>query len=77
MDGDAGVRVEGRFRGKKCFAFVTRFGSSFTVLVYSAEGEGARRKPGVKLASREFTNPVEALDFLKPIAVPRVRAYAY
>ncbi len=76
LDGDAGVRVVGRYGGKKCFAFVTRFGGRYTVLVYQAEGNGGRT-PGRRLESRELERVEEVVAFLKEISVPGVEAYVY
>ena len=75
LDGDAGVRVVGKFRGKNCYAFVTRFGTVYTVLVYSVQGQ--KRAPGRRLLSKEFSGAEEALSFLSRVSGPKVDAYAY
>jgi hypothetical protein len=76
LDGDAGVRVIGRYGGVKCFAFVTRFRSEYTVVVYSTKA-GSPRTPGRKLASREFDSIQGLVSFLKSIVGKKIEAYAY
>ncbi len=76
LDGDAGVRIEGVYEGKKCFAFVTRFGGTYPVMVFSAKG-GRNNAPGRKLATAEFKDTADVMEFLRPVAVPKVDAYAY
>lgn len=76
LDGDAGVRVEGRCGYRKCFAFVTRFGKTYTAMVYSAKRRTAR-PPGSKLAWKEFTDLDDVMAFLTSLATPRVDAYVY
>jgi len=76
LDGDAGVRVFGTYRRVKCFAFATRFGPTYTVLVYSAGGAG-NRTPGKRLTSKEFSYAGDAASFLVGIAGPRLSAFAY
>jgi hypothetical protein len=76
LDGDAGVRVVGRYGGVECFAFATRFRSLYTAVVYSTRG-GPRRMPGRMLASREFDRLPDLLAFLKSIMGTKTDAYAY
>ena len=76
LDGDAGIRVVGRYEGAKCFAFVTRFHEKYTLLVYGAEGE-RREAPRKALASKEFEGVPSLLSFLETIAGQTLEAYAY
>ncbi len=76
LDGDAGVRVVGTYGGSSCLVFVTRFGGTYTALVYSV-GKGERRLPTERLASRTFTDLEEVVSFLKGIAGSGVEAYVY
>jgi hypothetical protein len=76
LDGDAGVRVAGRYGGVGCLAFVTRFGRAYTIMVYSAKG-GRGGVSGEKPETKEFTDLEEVVALLKSISGPRVDAYAY
>jgi hypothetical protein len=76
LDGDAGVRVAGRYGGVGCLAFVTRFGSTYTVLVCSV-GDERRGVPREKLETREFTDLEMVVAMLKSISGPNVEGYAY
>ncbi len=76
LDGDAGVRLVGRFEGRRCLAFITRFGSTYTVLVYSAKGT-TNPSPGAKVASKESDDVKELVRYLEPIAGAKVDAYSY
>ncbi|HME19257.1 MAG TPA: hypothetical protein VKF15_05965, partial [Nitrososphaerales archaeon] len=76
LDGDAGIRVVGKYGGAECFAFATRFRSAYTVVVYSAK-EGRKRVPQRRLASKEFGNLPDLVAFLKSIAGTKIDAYAY
>jgi hypothetical protein len=76
LDGDAGVRVAGRYGGVGCLAFVTRFGRTYTVLVCSAR-DGRGLAPREKLETREFTDLEKVMAMLKSISGPKVDAYAY
>ena len=76
LDGDAGARVRGSYGGRRCFAFVTRFGETFTVVVCAAKGQGGRT-PGRMLESKEFTDIETTMRFLTPIATTPFNAFVY
>lgn len=76
LDGDAGVRIAGGYEGVGCLAFVTRFGTVYTVMVYSVKGKRGG-VPQERLATREYTSLEEVVTFLKSISGPRVDACAY
>ena len=75
IDGDAGVRVEGRFEGERCLAFVTRFTTKYTVVVCAKPARG--KSLGQRIATREFTDLKSTVSYLASIAAPKVEAYAY
>jgi len=76
MDADAGIRVLGRYLGRKCIVFVTRFGRRYNVMVYEA-GRGRKPAPGRRLAFEEIEG-IEGLRlFLRKFAQSRVEAYVY
>jgi len=77
LDGDAGVRLEGRYRGKKCFAFVTRFGKTYSAMVCSSVKRGNSQVPGRSLAWVEFASVSDVVTFLAALATPSVSAYVY
>ena len=76
MDSDAGIRIAGHYLNRRCFAFVTRFVSRYTVMVYERTG---RRAPAVgkRILSREFESPEELEEFLQRITQKKVDAYVY
>ena len=76
LDGDAGVRVLGAYKGVRCIAFTTRFHERYTVIVHEAEGRGVRT-PGKELASMEFDGVASVMAFLRSVAGKSVDAYAY
>jgi hypothetical protein len=73
MDADAGLRILGRYNGRPCFAFVTRFGSRYTVIICSR----LRAGPGRPLASEEANGVEELKSVLKKVVHGRVSAFAY
>ena len=77
LDGDAGVRLEGRYRGRKCFAFVTRFGKTYSAMVCSSVRRGNSKVPGRRLAWVEFASVPDVMTFLATLATPSVSAYVY
>lgn len=76
MDADAGIRIVGRFTGHGCYAFVTRFGNKYTVMVYE-KNAGRRDGLGRRLASEELEGVEELEAFLRRIASKRLEAFAY
>jgi len=76
LDSDAGIRVVGLYRKRPCFAFVTRFVGSYTVMVYERK-EAKAPKVGKRLLSKEFDSPEELDAFLLGITSEKVHAYIY
>ena len=76
LDSDAGIRVAGSHLNRPCFAFVTRFVGSYTVMVYEKRG---RKAPwvGKRILSREFKTPKELERFLQSLTQKKVNAYVY
>ena len=76
LDSDSGVRVVGSYQNRKCFAFVTRSGGVYTVMIYERQG---RKTPelGARILSKE-TNSVDDLrQFLGHIGQKEIEAYVY
>lgn len=75
MDADAGIRMSGRYAGRRCYAFVSRFGDRFMVMVYERR-DGRRGVLGRRLASEDVES--EGLKvLLGKIASGKVEAFAY
>ena len=76
MDADAGLRVLGTYEVKGCFAFITRFGGEYTVMVYERR-PGKAQRPGRRLAVEELGDVDELKSLLKKVVPPKVTAFAY
>jgi len=76
MDADAGIRVEGKFNGKRCYAFVTRFGRRYAVMIYERRA-GRVDGLGRRLAAEELGGPEALGSLLRKLLPRRVRAYVY
>ena len=75
LDEDSGVRLIGERDGKKCLAFVTRFGHGFTMMTYSVvKKTGA---PGRRLGVEQFDDVDAVAAALRTAAPGRIRAYVY
>lgn len=76
LDSDAGIRIAGSYMKRPCFAFVTRFVRSYTVMIYE---RNSRRAPSVgeRILSREFTSLNELDGFLQKIASKKLDAHVY
>lgn len=76
LDSDSGVRIVGSYANKSCFAFLTRFAGTYTVMVYQRRG---RKAPsvGTRILSRDFNSVDELGRFLAQIAKKGVDAYIY
>ena len=76
MDADAGIRISVVYEGRRCYAFVTRFGPRYTVMVYEKK---ARRIDGLgkRLVAQEAGGPEELMKFLRKVVSGKVEAFAY
>ncbi len=76
LDSDSGVRVVGSYLKRKCFAFLTRSGGVYTVMVYERKG---RETPalGARILSKEFTSVDDLQGFLRQITQKQTDAYVY
>lgn len=76
MDSDSGVRVVGSYLKSECFAFLTRSGGVYTVMIYERKG---RRAPalGKRILSREFKSMDDLRGFLGQVAQKQMDAYVY
>jgi len=76
LDSDAGVRIVGSYLDKRCFAFLTRSGRTYTVMVYGRRG-GKLPAVGKRILSRDFESADELGSFLGQIVKGKVDAYIY
>lgn len=76
MDSDAGIRVAGRYGKDRCYCFVTKFGSVFTVMIYTRSAKG-RGSPLRLLASVELRNTEQLRRLFRRVVSPRIYAYVY
>ena len=76
LDSDSGVRIIGSYQERKCFAFVTRSGGVYTVMIYERKG---RKTPA--LGARILSKGIESVDalreFLGHVGQKEIDAYVY
>jgi len=75
MDADAGLRVLGSYDGRSAYIFVTRFGPTYTAMVF--ERLPGKRTVGRKLAVMERLGAKDLESLLKKLVPGRVIAYSY
>jgi hypothetical protein len=76
LDSDAGVRVLGSFRGRRCLIFLTRSVDGY-VLILCAASKGERPLPGRRLGAEHFNNASEVQAFLRNATRGHVDAFVY
>ncbi len=76
MDADAGLRIPFRDDGRDCFAFVTRFGTKYVVMVYEKKG-GREARLGKRIVVEELEGVRQLEDFLRDLLPEKVKAFAY
>jgi hypothetical protein len=76
LDSDSGVRIVGSYQKRKCFAFVTRSGGVYTVMIYEMKG---RKTPalGARILSKEINSVNDLRQFLGQIGQKEMDAYVY
>ena len=77
LDLDAGIRATSRYKGKKCFVFVTRSANGFTSLLYSVKTLKKEALPDKRLLAREFPDLKSTEEFLAQVVAKPVKASAY
>lgn len=76
LDSDAGVRLLGSFKGRRCLIFLTRSVDGY-VLILCAASRGKRPLPGRRLAAEHFDNASQVQVFLKEATRGHVDAFVY
>ena len=77
IDEDAGVRIVGRYKGKKCFVFVTRSPGGFTSILCSMKRAGKESIPDKRLLAKDFGSVQELGKFLSEVVPKPVVAFEY
>ena len=77
LDLDAGIRALGKYKGKKCFVFVTRSANGFTSLLYSIRSSKKESLPDKRLFAKEFPDLKATEEFLAQVVAKPVKASAY
>jgi hypothetical protein len=76
LDSDSGVRVVGSYLKRKCFAFITRSGGVYTVMIYERKG-GRAPALGARILSREVKSVDDLREFLGLVGQREMDAYVY
>jgi hypothetical protein len=77
IDLDAGVRIAGKFKGKKCFVFVTRSPAGFTSILSSVKRVGKDSVPDKRILVRDFQTIQELEGFLGGVITKPLVAAEY
>lgn len=77
IDQDAGVRAAGKYKGKKCFVFVTRSTNGYTSVLCSMKRAGKETLPDKRLLAKEFESLPDLEKFLAGVVAKPVVACAY
>ena len=76
LDSDSGIRVVGSYHQQKCFAFVTRSGCVYTVMIYERKGRNTLTL-GARILSKEVKSVDDLLEFLGRTGQKEMDAYVY
>ncbi len=76
LDSDSGVRVVGSYHKRKCFAFVTRAGGVYTVMIYERKGSKTPAL-GARILSKEIKSVDNLRKLLEHIGQKEMDAYLY
>jgi hypothetical protein len=77
LDLDAGIRAIGKYKGKKCYVFVTRSPNGFTSLLYSIKTVKKENLPDKRLLAKEFPDLSGTEEFLAQVIAKPVKALSY
>jgi len=76
LDSDAGIRMLGTYRGKKCLVFLSKSAGGFTAIVCAVSGT-RNPLPGRRLLAVEFAHMSELAKFLRSVTTGHVQAFVY
>ena len=76
LDSDSGVRIVGSYQKRNCFAFVTRSGGVYVVMIYERKGSKAPVL-GARILSKEINSVDDLREFLGQIGQKEMDAYVY
>ncbi len=77
IDLDAGVRIIGKYKGKKCFVFVTRSAQGFTSILCSMKRAGKENLPDKRLLAKDFGTVLDLEKFLSEVIAKPLVASEY
>ena len=77
IDLDAGIRIVGRAKGKKCFVFVTRSPTGFTSILCSIKRVGKDSIPDKRVLAKDFRTIQELETFLAGVVTKPLVASEY
>ena len=76
LDSDAGVRLLGSFKGRRCLIFLTRSVDGYVLILCAASG-GENPLPGRRLGAEHFDNLSQVEAFLKDATKGHTNAFVY
>jgi hypothetical protein len=76
LDPDSGVRIIGSYHRRKCFAFVTRSGDVYTIMIYERKGRNAPIL-GARFLSKEVKSLADLREFIVKLGQKELDAYVY
>lgn len=77
IDLDAGMRIVGKYKGKKCFVFVTRSPAGFTSILCSIKRVGKDSIPDKRILAKDLRTIQEAEGFLAGLVTKPLVAAEY
>lgn len=76
LDSDAGIRLLGTYKGRRCLVFVSRSAVGYAAIVCSLL-KAPDVAPGRKILAVEFDQTRELGKFLQSLTGEQVQAYVY
>ena len=77
IDLDAGVRIIGKYKAKRCFVFVTRSATGFTSILCTMKHTGRDTIPDKRILAKDFGGIEDLEKFLSEVAVTPLVAAEY
>ena len=77
LDLDSGMRIYGKYEGKRCYIFVTRSLHGHTLMIYGTKSRGNEPEPSTRMYVKEFEHPEELEKFLHTVVTRPVKAFVY
>lgn len=74
---DGGIRIQGKYDGKRSLIFVTKPAGKYAVAVYTTKPTKSTEAMGKRTLIREFDDSSQVERFLTPLIKRSVEAYSY